>query len=160
MPSLFSSEVLDSLSLHATAPAAIAEAQTAQRELLLRRGRYLAEPDRRLLTLALKHRLSVREIAPLVGLNHGSVARRVQQLKRKLCDPLIVSLVDPRCPLAQLDRELALDHHLRGRSQRSIALLHNLPPREVRRRLLYVRGWISGRREGARITRALLQTNR
>lgn len=160
MPSLYPDEVLDRLSASAVTSASLAQSRDAQFDLLLKRSEHLAPPDRRLLRLAWKHRMTVREIADLVALNHGSVVRRLQRLKHRLCDPLVVALVDPACPLSSLDRELALAHHLRRQSLRNIAASHGLPLLEVRRRLQYVRGWVNGRKEGVRLTRALLKPGR
>jgi hypothetical protein len=155
MPSLFSGEVLDRLPRLTHSPACLAEAQDTQARLIVRRAKLLPEYDRRLVMLAVKHRLSVREIATLLRVNHGTVARRVRKLKRRLCDPTVVSLVDPNCPLSPLDRELALDYYLRRQSLRAIARSRGLCIRELRRRLQYVPGWLTGRREGARAVRAL-----
>jgi hypothetical protein len=155
MPSLFSGEVLDRLPRLTHSPSRLADAQENQARLIIRRARLLPEYDRRIVILAVKHRLSIREIAVLLRLNHGTVARRVRRLKRRLCDPTVVSLVDPNCPLSPLDRELALDYFLRRQSLRSIAQARGLCIRELRRRLQYVPGWLTGRREGARAVRAL-----
>ena len=155
MPSLLSGEVLERLPRLADSPAALADAQENLARILVRRARHLEDADRRLVSLAIKHRLSVREIAALLRINHGTVARRIRRIKQRLCDPTVVSLVDPGCPLLPLDREVALDHYLRRRSLRRIAQARGLQVPELRRRLHYVRGWLTGRREGARIVKML-----
>ena len=155
MPRLFSGEVIDALAAIAQPPVKVAEARDAHYRTLLRRSIHCDPDDRHLLKLALKHRMSARDIAPLVQLNHGNVVRRLRDLKRRLADPVVVSLVDSGCPLADEEREAALDYFLRGRSIRHIAHRRGIPLREMRRRLQYVRGWLSGRREGVRAVRTV-----
>ncbi len=157
MPSLFPGQVIDRFTPEARPSARAADTRQAHEQVLLRRARHLDEADRRLLRLALKYRLTVREIAPLLGCNHGSVVRRIRRLRERLCDPLVVALLDPSCPLSKLDRELALAHFLRRQPIRSLAREFDLPGIAVRKRLGYVHGWVTGRREGARVTRAVLQ---
>ena len=156
MTSLYASEVLDRLTRNSVSVRQVRDAQRHGNKLLLRRAQFLPEQDQRLLRLALKYRLSIREIATLIGCNHGSVVRRLRRLQQRLCDPIVVALVDRFCPLGSQDREMALDYFLRSRPLCEIARCSGLPPREVRRRILYVKGWASGRKEGARATRAVL----
>jgi DNA-directed RNA polymerase specialized sigma24 family protein len=157
MTSLLSSEALDAVSRRAASPADLRDAQRSQARLLLDRSQYLPEADRRLLRLALRYRLSVRELAELARCNHGSIVRRLRRIRQRLCEPFVGVLVDPACPLPTLDRELALERYLRGRSLRTIAKLHGISVREVRRRVLWVKGWAMGRREGVRLARAVLK---
>ena len=156
MPSLYRDEVLDRLSHRALPPAALAQRQTEQAERLLHRAQHLEGADRALLHLALEHHLSTREMAALVGVNHGSVIRRLRRLRQRLTDPLVVALTDAACPLAGDDRDLALAYFMRRQPMRAIARQRGLPLRHVRRRIQYVRGWITGRRDGVRLTRAVL----
>lgn len=156
MPALLSCDVLDRLAPESLSNAHVREAAERTGRLLMRRAQHLDEDDERLLRLSLKYRLSVREIALLLCCNHGSIVRRLHRIKQRLCDPIVVALVDPACPLTAFDREMALDHFLRARSLRAISRMRGLPPREVRRRVLYVRGWAIGRRQGARATRAVM----
>ena len=157
MTSLLSSEALDALSRGSAKPAELRDAQNRHARLLLARAAFLPEADRRLLRLALKYRLSVRELGDFLRCNHGSIVRRLRRIRQRLSEPLVAVLVDESCPLPALDRELALDRYVRGRSLRAIAEAHGLPLREVRRRVLWVKGWATGRREGVRLARAVLK---
>ena len=107
--------------------------------------------------LAIKYRLSVRELAAFMECNHGSVVRRLRRIRCRLCEPFVVRLVDPACPLATLDRELRPDRYSAGRARARVAQAHGISPREVRRRVLWVKGWAMGRREGVRVARAVLR---
>lgn len=160
MTSLLCSEALDAVSRGAASPAQVREARQNAARVLLDRSQYLSDADRRLLRLALRYRLSVRELAELSRCNHGSIVRRLRRIRQRLCEPLVGVLVDPGCPLPTLERELALERYVRGHSLRSIAKLHGISIREVRRRVLWVKGWATGRREGARVARAVLEKAR
>ena len=157
MTSLLCSEALDGLSRGAASPAQLRDAQRKLNGLLVERSQFLLDHDRRLVRLALKYRLSVRELADLAKCNHGSIVRRLRRIRQRLCEPFVGTLVDPACPLPALDRELAVERYVRGRSLGKIAKLHGIPVREVRRRVLWVKGWAMGRREGVRMARAMLE---
>src|SRR5688572_8083891 len=77
-------------------------------QLLDRRMKLLADPDRLLLRMALVHRLSHREIGDALGLSPGNVCRRLRRLQLRLCDPLVASLCDPKCPLSDEYRRIGL----------------------------------------------------
>ena len=63
MSSLLCSDALDGLSRQSFSPADLRDAQRNSTRVLLDRARFLPDADRRLVQLALKHRLSVRELA-------------------------------------------------------------------------------------------------
>ncbi len=160
MPSFFAGEVLERLPRLTDSLAHLATALSDRQALLLERAQLLDEPDRTLLRMAIKSQMTVREIALVHGRNHGSIARRVRLIKRRLCDPIVVALLDERCPLSRIDREVALDHYLRSRPVACIIRQRQLSRREIARSLDHVRGWFDGCREGARLTRDLLARTR
>ncbi len=65
-------------------------------------------------------------------------------LYARLHDPLVVALFDDRCPLAADYRQLGTEHYLLGLSPRELADRHRMPHGEVRRMLVFLRGWHKG----------------
>ena len=145
---IYENHILDRLS-------AVAEQTGAQRRAagevpatLLRRAKLLPDDEKLLLELSVQRRLSSRQIGQILGVDNGTVSRRVRRIKRKLTDPVAVALCDPTCGLDPALRDLAVAHFLRGASARQLAADAGTTPEAVRRRIEYVRGWVRGRREG------------
>src|SRR5690349_20199367 len=111
---------------------------------LFTRAKALAPPDQLLLELTFKNKLSVRQIGRIFSLPAGTVSRRVQRLCARLRDPLVSSLLAPRCPLAPDCREIALQYFAQKLKMEQIASLHHIPRSQVRQILNFVRGWHRG----------------
>ena len=156
MPRLFEGGVLERVAHRCVRPVELSADRDAQLAVLLRRARFLCESDLRLVTLAWAKGATVRDLGHLLGVNHGSVVRRIQRIKRRLGDPLVIAVADAGGPLSALDREIALAHHLRREPLAEVADRLGMPLTQVRRRLHYVRGWVNGRRDGVRVARTLL----
>ena len=160
MPRLLDATVLERVAHRAARTSDLSAGREAQVAVLLRRARYLAECDLRLVTLAWAKGATVRDLGHLLGKNHGSIVRRIQRIKRRLADPLVIAVADAGGPLSATDREIVLAHHLRREPLADVADRLELPLAQVRRRLNYVRGWAIGRREGVRVARAALGDRR
>ncbi len=114
---------------------------------LFARAKLLQARDRLLLEMALKHRLSHRQMATVLGVAAGSVSRKLRRVLNRLHDPFVVALADPGCSLAPDYRQLAVEHFIHGHTMAKLARVHGISPQEVRAMLQYVRGWHRGRRE-------------
>ncbi|MGN6626114.1 MAG: hypothetical protein ACTHLN_05795 [Tepidisphaeraceae bacterium] len=104
---------------------------------------YLNEADRTLLEMVekgLPHRL----IGQALGLNAGTVSRRLAMIRTRLHSPLARCALDPRCPLSSEARLIALMHTLGGQPVRHIARLQHLTPAAVNEHLTYARGVARG----------------
>jgi len=126
--------------LHVRAPAGLADGQRA----VLKRAELLDPDDRLLVRLALHNGVSRRQLAQVLHIPAGSVTRRLQRLGARLNDPIVVALLEPRCPLSPEYRQLGVEHFLQGRSLRQLADAHRMAIGEVRRVLAYLRGWHRG----------------
>lgn len=135
---LMNSQCLDQLTLRTRRPL------TEPSEGLLGRLRLLDAKDRLLMEMALKHRLSCRQMATVLGQQAGTVHRRFRRLFNRLHDPLIVWLADPRCPLSPDDRQIGIDYFLNRRSVATLAEQYRRSAQEVRGLLQYIRGWHQG----------------
>jgi len=102
---------------------------------------YLRPVDRVLLELALSGERSRRGVARALGIEAGTVTRRLSRLIARLSDGLTNALLAETCPLDADLRQLALEHFLGDQSQRELADLHRMTRGAVSRALQYVRGW-------------------
>ncbi|MDQ3440705.1 MAG: hypothetical protein M3478_10190 [Planctomycetota bacterium] len=100
--------------------------------------------DRAIVELTMRSNLSRSGIARALGLAPGQVSRRLRVLYARLHDPLVVALFDARCPLSPAYRQLGTEHFLLGLSPRELADKHQVSIPEVRRMLVYLRGWQKG----------------
>ena len=157
MPRLYEADVLERVAHRSHRTAQLRADRQAQLDVLLRRARHLDPAEQHLASLAWAKGATARELGQMMGLNHGSVVRRLQRIKRRLTDPLIVAVLEAGMPLAGVDREIALSHCLRREPLNVVARRLNLPRAVVKKRLDYVRGWVSGRRDGVRVARAVMQ---
>ena len=78
-----------------------------------RRMEFLAPGDRKFLELCLSGKLTRREVGMLVGIDCGSVTRRVRRLMKRLNNRLVVGLVEEGQLLPELYREVGLAFFLR-----------------------------------------------
>jgi hypothetical protein len=111
---------------------------------LLKRAELLDPDDRLLVRLAVHNGVSRRQLAQVLHIPPGSVTRRLQRLGARLNDPIVVALLEPRCPLAPEYRQLGVEHFLQGRSMRQLADAHRMALCEVRQMIAYLRGWHRG----------------
>lgn len=133
---LLENRILDSKSAHPSARCA----HDAQ-QVLLQRAKFLDETEHMLVELALGHGVTHRRIAQMLTLSTSAVTRRMQSIVRRLCDPLGIALIDPRCSLPTELRQIGIEHFLRGCSLRQLAELHRISTHQVRRMLQNVRAW-------------------
>ncbi len=73
---------------------------------VLRRAELLPEQERLLVELALRQ-VRRRRIAKLLNLTAGNICRRIHRLNQRLHDPIVVALLDDRCPLPADPRRMA-----------------------------------------------------
>jgi DNA-directed RNA polymerase specialized sigma24 family protein len=133
MPVLLSNRVIDEhfeKSFHAGVPKAV-----------LRRAEFLPEPDRTLFRMVVRGGVSRREIARVMNMQPGTMSRRLHRLSRRLYDPLVIALIESRCPLAEHHRRVGIARFLQGMNIGRIAREHNITRGQVLRSLSYVRGW-------------------
>ena len=110
----------------------------------MKRLALLPQRDRAIIELTLRANLSRAGIARAVGITPGQVTRRLRILYARLHDPLVVALFDARCPLTPEYRQLGIEHFLLGASPRELADKHRLSVHDVRRTLVFLRGWHKG----------------
>jgi DNA-directed RNA polymerase specialized sigma24 family protein len=108
---------------------------------LLERAAHLLPADRRLVELAIRNQLTQRQLADLFSVPPGTVSRRFRRAINRLCDPLVVALLEPACPFPPDHRQLALEHWLHGLSRRQLCRKHEMSLTQVHRMLEFVRGW-------------------
>jgi DNA-directed RNA polymerase specialized sigma24 family protein len=133
-----------------------ADKQSRARQMLLTRAHALPKRERILLEMHWARDLSARQIAELTGEHHGTLARRIRSLRRRLESPAVAVLTDPATKLPPRDRKIALDHWLNRRSVAQLSRELEVNPHEVRRRLQWVAGWLAGRRDGASMMHRLM----
>ena len=104
---------------------------------------YLNDADRTLLEMVEKG-ISHRLIGQALGLNAGTVSRRLAMLRSRLRSPLARCALDPVCPLPSDARLIALMHIIGGQPIRQIARLQHLTAAAVAEQLTYARGIARG----------------
>jgi hypothetical protein len=111
---------------------------------LLQRVKMLPPRDRAIIELTLSAKLSRTHVGRALGMAPGQVSRRVRVLYGRLHDPIVLALVDDRCPLAPEYRQLGIEHFLLAQSTTQLADAHRIPAGQVRRMLTFMRGWHKG----------------
>ena len=106
-----------------------------------KRMQFLDPADRKLLEITLSGKLSRREAGMMLGLDAGTVTRRIHTLLKRLNSRVVAALVEDGELLPELHREVGLAFFLHKRSQRWIARQYGLSGYAVRRMIEYVRGW-------------------
>lgn len=104
---------------------------------------YLRESDRTILEMIEKG-LSHRLIAQAVGLNAGTVSRRISLVKTRLQSPMAKLALDPTSPLPTTHRESALLHAVTGMSLREVARTRRVPLSAVTDHIRYAQGVARG----------------
>ena len=124
--------------------------QTIDVPELMRRAEGLPRRDRLLLELVFRDGLSHREVADVMRIPRGSISRRVRRLLRRVNDPLVVAVGSETCPLPRNLRALALRVYRDRVRLRELAREHDVAVTTLRKRLLFVRAWFDGLRQGPR----------
>src|SRR4051812_10392001 len=106
-----------------------------------KRMKFLEPADRKLLEITLVGKLSRREGAMIMGLDSGTITRRINTLLRRLNNRVVVALVEDGELLPELHRDVGLAFFLHRRSMRWIARHAGLSEYAVRGMITYVRTW-------------------
>src|SRR4051812_1823087 len=101
----------------------------------------LEHDDQILLDLALNTSATQRRIAEMLGVEPGTVSRRLQRIGQRVNDPIVTRLLDPHCPLGPDYRQIGVEHFLAGRSIATIAQRLGRSRDSVRQTLASVRMW-------------------
>ena len=104
---------------------------------------YLKESDRTILEMVEKG-LSHRLIGQAVGINAGTVSRRLALIRVRLTSALARCALDPGTPLPAADRETVLLHGVAGLSLREVARTRKLPLGTVTDQVRYAQGVARG----------------
>src|SRR6478735_5754574 len=104
-----------------------------------KRMKFLEPVDRKLLEITLRGKLSRREAGMIMGLDAGTVTRRIHTLMRRLNSRVVAALVDDGDLLPELHRDVGLAFFLHRRSIRWIARQGGLSEYAVRGMITYVR---------------------
>ncbi len=113
---------------------------------VLKRAQCLEDRDRLIVELALKQRLTHRQIGEVFQMPVGTVTRRLQRMSARLYDPLVIDLVDEACPLSSETRQIGVEYFLRKQTINAIATKHQMSLNRVREMIHFVRGWHRGLR--------------
>ncbi|HEX8521543.1 MAG TPA: hypothetical protein VF669_04745 [Tepidisphaeraceae bacterium] len=109
----------------------------------LKRAALLPEQDRLLIELVLRN-TPKRRIAELLKRTPGNVCRRIDKLCRRLYDPVVISLMNEKCPLPADLRQMGVERLLLGMNCKEIGQKHGMGPREVKKRLEFLTAWHQG----------------
>ena len=108
-----------------------------------RAWQYLSERDRTILEMVEKG-LSHRLIGQAIGLNAGTVSRRLALIRTRLMSPLAKLALDPSTPLPADCRETARLHAITGLSLREISRTRRLPLHAVTDHVRFAQGVARG----------------
>lgn len=100
----------------------------------------LEEDDRTLVELA-RAGVPHRRIAKALGLEPGTVTRRLKRLGQRIHSPIVARLLDPKCPLGPDYRQVGVEFYLTGRTISQIAARLARSRPSVRQTLDTVRAW-------------------
>ena len=90
-------------------------------DLLHSRVGLLTGKDKLLMTMYLNNGNSFRQMARLIGVNEGTVARRIRKVTKRLLDGEYVSCLRHRKKFTGIELAIAREHFLAGMSIRKIA---------------------------------------
>jgi hypothetical protein len=110
----------------------------------LRRAEFLDRPDRMLAQMMLAQNATHRQIAGVLGIDPGTVCRRICKIANRLYDPLVIRLIDRPGGLRAEYRTLGIEYFLIGRSIVELADTHQMPRSRVRAILGMLRVWGRG----------------
>ena len=114
---------------------------------LLERAQFLLPQDRTLLELVVGKGSPIRHVALACGIPAGTVTRRLRRLANRLSDPLVIALLDDKCPLRRDVRQLGIEHFVQACRTRDLAEYHRMSPEQVRKMIAYIRGWHRGKND-------------
>lgn len=101
----------------------------------------LDEPDRTLLRLEAQG-ITRRALGSYFGKSAGSISRRVNTLRRRIQSPLVRSLLDPRCPLSDIEKRLAARSLVSKTPLKKIAVQEKVSLWQLKQRLLKAQGML------------------
>lgn len=104
---------------------------------------YLSEADRTMIELS-EQGLSCRLIGRAVGVNAGTVCRRLALVRARLASPLARFALDPHSRLPESARTISLHYAVTGLRPAVIARSLNLAPPVVRDQLHFAQGVLLG----------------
>ena len=90
-------------------------------EILRNRVGLLQGKDRLLMTIYLEKGISFRQMAKLIGVSEGKIARRIRNLSKRLVDSRYITCLRYREKFNNYQLEIARDYFLQGLSMRKIA---------------------------------------
>lgn len=117
---------------------------TSLNHRLLARAQVLDKKDFALLHAAFDPSLSRRKLAQLLGIDPGTLSRRIRTLLNRLADPTIAALIDHGHTLPPQLRQIATDRLIHRKPIRRIARDSAIPIRKVAAAIQYIRGWARG----------------
>lgn len=117
-------------------------------EMLRVRAEMLTGKDKVLMQMYLADGSSFGEMARLVGVNEATIARRVRKLTRRLLRGEYMMYLRSRRCLSGLERTIAKDHFLEGRSQEAIAQKMGITVYQVRKTLRRLRTLSKSEKKG------------
>lgn len=106
-----------------------------------KRMRFLPPADRKLLEITLAGKLTRREAGMMLGLDAGTVTRRIHALMRRLNSRVVMALAEDGDLLPELHRDVGLAFFLHRKSIRWIAQQLGVTQHAVRGMITYVRAW-------------------
>ena len=121
---------------------------TDSAEMLMARAEMLTGKDKVLIQMYLADGNSFSEMARLMGVNEATIARRVRKLTRRLLRGEYITCVRSRRILSGLDKTIAKDYFLQGRSQEAIAQKMGITVYQVRKTLRSLRALFKGQKKG------------
>jgi hypothetical protein len=106
-----------------------------------KRMRFLPPADRKLLEITLAGKLTRREAGMMLGLDAGTVTRRIHTLLRRLNSRVVAALAEDGDLLPELHRDAGLAFFLHRKSIKWIAQQLGVSQHAVRGMITYVRAW-------------------
>jgi DNA-directed RNA polymerase specialized sigma subunit len=106
-------------------------------DILRSRAALLSGKDRLLMTMYLENANTFRQMAKLAGVNEATVARRINQVTKRLLDSVYITCLrnHQKLKLTGLETKIARDYFLAGLAQQKIAAKRNCSRYRVRRTL-------------------------
>jgi len=115
--------------------------------ILARRAALLPPAQRTVVLLWLGRAHSLRSLGAALGVNPGTLCRRIARILRRLRDPVVAAIADFGADLPDNYRRIGLDRFLYGMSLRRIGGIHCLSRGEVLSILAYLKAWAVLRRQ-------------
>jgi len=110
-----------------------------QIDLLRNRVKLLTGKDKLLVTMYIDNGNSFRQMAQLVGVNEGTIARRIHKLVKRLIDNEYALCLQNRDRFNAGQMSIAKDHFLTGLSLRKIAIRRRVSCYKIRQSIREMR---------------------